>query len=137
MWVGIVPKGVTGLALNSSFQSRDKPKYKEELGNTLVNLARVIPHGLLVFFSSYAVLSRCVEHWKIPTNGVSIWDRISRHKSPIVEPRNIIELSSAIHEFRESIQSEEGAILFAVCRGKVNYIVVFVYLFILFYFRFH
>ena len=30
----------------------------------MVNLARIVPDGLLVFFPSYVVLQACIEHWK-------------------------------------------------------------------------
>lgn len=56
--------GPAGVALNSSFNSRDTPQYKEDLGNAVVNYARVVPDGLLVFFPSYVVLRQCIEYWK-------------------------------------------------------------------------
>ena len=39
-------------------------RYKDDLGNAIVNFARTIPDGLLVFFASYIALEKCVEHWK-------------------------------------------------------------------------
>ncbi len=62
--MGVVPVGPSGHPLNSSFKSRDDARYKEDLGNSIVNFARVIPDGLLVFFPSYVVLEKSIEHWK-------------------------------------------------------------------------
>ncbi len=45
------------------------PSYKDELGAALVNFARVVPDGLLVFFPSYHTLNSAVEHWKQPVIG--------------------------------------------------------------------
>ena len=30
-----------------------------------VNIARVVPNGMLVFFPSYPVMAECIEHWKV------------------------------------------------------------------------
>ena len=91
-WVGVVPVGPAGRALNSSFANRDSQAYKEDLGNAVVNLARMVPDGLLVFFPAYAVLRECLDAWKAAYGtgqawGSSIWERITAHKQPVVEPQ--------------------------------------------------
>ena len=30
-----------------------------------VNFARTVPNGLLVFFPSYPVMNKCLEHWQV------------------------------------------------------------------------
>lgn len=57
VWVGVVPTGPTGVTLTSTYSCRDDPRYKEDLGNAVVNLARMVPDGLLVFFPSYTVMT--------------------------------------------------------------------------------
>eukprot|EP00897_Mesotaenium_endlicherianum_P001292 jgi/Mesen1/1190/ME001272S00367 len=64
IWVGVVPVGPSGKALNSSFRTRSSPEYKLELGNAIVNFARIVPDGLLVFFPSYHLLEACIEAWQ-------------------------------------------------------------------------
>ncbi len=39
-------------------------RYKEDLGSAVVNFARHVPDGLLVFFPSYAVMNACLEYWR-------------------------------------------------------------------------
>lgn len=52
---------------------------REDLGNSIVNFARIVPDGLLVFFPSYGLLDSCVEGWKLPSSGgTTIWERICR-----------------------------------------------------------
>lgn len=102
VWVGVVPVGPTGAALNSSYNTRDSPAYMEDLGLMLVNISRIVPDGLLVFFPSYTVLDACLRHWKSNTGtsaqqkgggvmafqGLStLWDRIVKEKQAVVEPR--------------------------------------------------
>ena len=41
-WVGVVPTGPQGHALNSRYENRDSRAYKEDLGNALCNFARQV-----------------------------------------------------------------------------------------------
>ena len=90
VWVGVVGVGPQGAPLNSSYANRDNQAYKDDLGIAISNFARIIPGGLLVFFPSYIVLQSCVDAWKSmlkPGAGGTVWERICRHKQPVIEPR--------------------------------------------------
>jgi len=79
VWVGALGKGVTSSTVNGSFKNRSTTSYKSEVGNTVANLARIVPDGLLVFFASYSMLQTCVEFWQNYKEG-TIWSRIMTHK---------------------------------------------------------
>lgn len=64
VWISVMAKGPSNVALNSGFRNRDSPAYKSELGQAIVNFASSVPDGMLVFFASYATLDSCIEHWK-------------------------------------------------------------------------
>ena len=126
VWGGIVPVGPSGKRLNSSYRFRDTDEYKHELGGVVVNFARVIPDGLLVFFPSYGVMRSCVEAWQTHGNP-TIWDRIAAAKHPVVEPTDKASFMAAFEEFNDAIDDgagaaggRRGAVFFAVCRGKVS-----------------
>ncbi|CAN0161372.1 unnamed protein product [Discosporangium mesarthrocarpum] len=93
VWVGILGRGVTNQRLCSTYDNRDTPKYKQELGGTVANLCRIIPGGVLVFFSTYSIMDRCISHWKNQDAG-NTWQRISSHKTPMVEPRSTSDLKA-------------------------------------------
>ncbi|WVZ69869.1 hypothetical protein U9M48_018591 [Paspalum notatum var. saurae] len=126
IWVGVVPVGPSGQALNSSYRFRETTQYKQELGNAIVNFARIVPDGLLVFFPSYSMMDKCVEFWKNRNHSSSaaentIWQRICKHKQPVIEPRQSSNFPSAIEDYASKLRdSSSGAIFFAVCRGKVS-----------------
>ncbi|KAG1346266.1 putative regulator of telomere elongation helicase 1 [Cocos nucifera] len=127
IWVGVVPSGPSGYPLNSSYRNRDLLEYKQELGNAIVNFARIVPDGLLVFFPSYYMMDQCIECWKnmghsSSTDFSTIWDRICRTKQPVVEPRQSSLFPHAIEDFEAKLcdSTTSGAIFFAVCRGKVS-----------------
>jgi regulator of telomere elongation helicase 1 len=65
--VRVIGTGVSGKQLCSTFNRREDAEYLEELGSTIINLARVVPDGMLIFFPSYGVMSNCIEQWGGPT----------------------------------------------------------------------
>ena len=87
VFLGVLKAGVHGRPLNSSYAFRDTPEYKRELGATVAALARVVPDGLLVFFSSYSALDAAVAFWR-GDNGGETWARLAAAKAAVVvEPR--------------------------------------------------
>jgi hypothetical protein len=58
-WLGALGTGPNGRQLSSAFGRRDDQEYQQELGETLIRLARVVPHGMLVFFPSYGPCVLC------------------------------------------------------------------------------
>ncbi|KAL7162429.1 hypothetical protein ACSBR2_042840 [Camellia fascicularis] len=127
IWAGVVSAGPSSYSFNSSYRSRDSVEYKLELGNAIVNFARIVPDGLLVFFPSYYLLDQCIGCWKntIHTNSTissTIWERICKHKQAVVEPRQsslfLLSIDDYMIKLKDSTTS--GAVFFAVCRGKVS-----------------
>jgi hypothetical protein len=55
------------------------------------------------------------------SGGASIWERITRHKAPVVEPRDSGAFAAALADYAAKLENPHGngAVLFAVCRGKV------------------
>ncbi|KAE8574306.1 hypothetical protein XENTR_v10003373 [Xenopus tropicalis] len=118
IWVGIVPRGPDGSQLSSSYDRRFSEEYLSSLGKTIGNIARVVPHGLLVFFPSYPVLDKSIEFWK--ERGLSA--KIDDVKPMFVEPRGKGSFTEVIDAYYEKIRSANGsgASFLAVCRGKAS-----------------
>lgn len=118
MVVGIVKKGPDSKQLDSSYKNRSNVEYIISLGNAIVNFARIIPNGLLIFFPSYPVMNMCLEKWQ-ETN---ISNRISQYKVMVIEPRGKDDFQEAMERFYNQIYDPtlNGAAFFAVCRGKVS-----------------
>ncbi|XP_072015977.1 regulator of telomere elongation helicase 1-like [Amphiura filiformis] len=118
MHVGIVTRGPDKTVLNSSYQTRFNKDYILSLGNTIVNFARIVPNGLLVFFPSYPVMNHCLEIWQ--EDGIS--NRITQYKQMFVEPKGKGDFVEAMEGFYEKVRDPtlNGASFFAVCRGKVS-----------------
>ncbi|KQK08543.1 hypothetical protein BRADI_2g42410v3 [Brachypodium distachyon] len=124
IWVGVVPVGPSGHSLNSSYRTRETIKYKQELGLVIVNFARIVPDGLLVFFPSYSMMDKCIDFWKNRNHEHSvdentIWQRMCKHKQPVIEPRQSSNFPDAIEDYAAKLRdsSTSGAIFFAVSEG--------------------
>ncbi|KAG6575543.1 Regulator of telomere elongation helicase 1-like protein, partial [Cucurbita argyrosperma subsp. sororia] len=124
IWAGVVSVGPSGCSFNSSYWNRESEAYKLDLGNAIVNFARIVPDGLLVFFPSYYFLDQCIGCWKNQSlsSSTTIWERICKHKKPVIEPRQSSLFPSSIEDYMFKLKdtSSNGAVFFAVCRGKVS-----------------
>ncbi|XP_063064363.1 regulator of telomere elongation helicase 1 [Engraulis encrasicolus] len=118
IFVSIIDKGPDGTFLSSAFDRRFLPENMSSLGNTVVNLTRVVPDGLLVFFPSYPVMDKTLEFWR--GNGQA--ERIESIKPMFVEPRGKGTFTEVIDGYYERVNepSGRGGSFFAVCRGKAS-----------------
>uniref|UniRef100_A0A8C7UG00 Regulator of telomere elongation helicase 1 n=1 Tax=Oncorhynchus mykiss TaxID=8022 RepID=A0A8C7UG00_ONCMY len=118
IFVSIIDRGPDGVQLSSAFDRRFVPENMASLGNTVVNLGRVVPHGLLVFFPSYPVMDKTLEFWR--ANGHA--DRIENIKPMFVEPRGKGTFTEIIDGYYEKVNDSKskGGSFFAVCRGKAS-----------------
>ncbi|KAJ1656356.1 Regulator of telomere elongation helicase 1 [Dispira simplex] len=134
----ILPQGPSGHALTSSFQARDDSRAKMDLGNAIANFSRIVPGGILVFFPSYASMLDNLQLWQnstdfstvaIPSSTAittthsirTIWQRIQASKDIFTEPKDSTQIQPLIRKFYAIVDNPQskGAVLFAVCRGKV------------------
>ncbi len=62
----------------------------------------------------------CIANWK----GCSIWSQMEEKKKVFVEPRDKNQFSLVVRSYCEASTSNSkcrnGAILFAICRGKAS-----------------
>ncbi|XP_059975842.1 regulator of telomere elongation helicase 1 isoform X2 [Mesoplodon densirostris] len=118
IWVGIVPKGPDGAQLSSAFDKRFSDECLSSLGKALGNIARVVPHGLLVFFPSYPVMEKSLEFWRAH----DFARKLEVLKPLFVEPRTKGGFSEVMEAFytRVAAPGSSGAAFLAVCRGKAS-----------------
>uniref|UniRef100_A0A8C7H8A5 Regulator of telomere elongation helicase 1 n=1 Tax=Oncorhynchus kisutch TaxID=8019 RepID=A0A8C7H8A5_ONCKI len=98
IFVSIIDRGPDGVQLSSAFDRRFVPENMASLGNTVVNLGRVVPHGLLVFFPSYPVMDKTLEFWRA-SEGLDFADTYGRGViitglpfPPRMDPRVILKM---------------------------------------------
>lgn len=81
--VSTLTRGPGDIVLNSSYANRSSPRYMSALGELVHRVAANVPHGLLVFFTTYAVMNATVQYWE--QSGLKA--RIDSTKPILVEPR--------------------------------------------------
>ncbi|XP_036388440.1 regulator of telomere elongation helicase 1 isoform X1 [Megalops cyprinoides] len=118
IFVSVIDKGPDGVQLSSAFDRRFVPENMASLGNTIVNLGRVVPHGLLVFFPSYPVMDKTLEFWKAKGHA----DRIENLKPMFVEPKGKGTFTEVMDGYYNKVNDpkSKGGSFFAVCRGKAS-----------------
>ncbi|KAM5245935.1 regulator of telomere elongation helicase 1 [Ctenodactylus gundi] len=118
LWVGIIPRGPDGVKLSSAFDKRFSQECLSSLGKALGNIARVVPHGLLVFFPSYPVMEKSLEFWR--DQGLA--KKMEALKPLFVEPRSKGSFSEVIDAYYQQVTAprSNGATFLAVCRGKAS-----------------
>lgn len=57
--------GIYGGKLESTFKSRSEESKVVELGRTVVEILKLSPGGVLVFFPSYSAMEHYVNAWKV------------------------------------------------------------------------
>uniref|UniRef100_A0AAQ4PPV0 Regulator of telomere elongation helicase 1 n=1 Tax=Gasterosteus aculeatus aculeatus TaxID=481459 RepID=A0AAQ4PPV0_GASAC len=118
IFVGIVERGPDGVPLSSAFDRRFLPENMASLGNTVANLSRVVPDGLLVFFPSFPLMEKTLDFWR--TNGHA--ERIESVKPMFVEPKGKGTFNEVIDGYYQKVNdpTSKGGTFFAVCRGKAS-----------------
>ncbi|XP_058033911.1 regulator of telomere elongation helicase 1 isoform X3 [Ahaetulla prasina] len=116
--VGVIPKGPDGGLLSSTYEKRFTEECLSSVGKTVVNLVRIIPNGLLVFFPSYPVMDKSLEYWR--THDFA--RKIEALKPMFVEPRHKGAFTEVMDAYYEKVvcPKSNGAIFLAVCRGKAS-----------------
>ncbi|KAK9875897.1 hypothetical protein WA026_009684 [Henosepilachna vigintioctopunctata] len=116
--VRIISNGPDNERLSCTFQNRGNEKYLRSLGFTIMNMTRLIPNGLLIFFPSYPIMNNCMEFWQ----KWGIWSSISEFKPIYTEPRDKVSFTNTMTEYYDKIKDSncKGAIFMGVCRGKIS-----------------
>ncbi|XP_047735817.1 Fanconi anemia group J protein homolog [Hyalella azteca] len=124
VWVGTVGQGPNNLPLQATYRFTEMPHFQDELGCLLISVCRAVPRGVLCFLPSYSLLDKLVSRWQ----GGGIWRGLGEKKRVFIEPRRSEEFERTISDFYDTITNTryerrggvDGALLLAVCRGKVS-----------------
>lgn len=98
-----------------TFQKRYDSQVLEDLGQSIINLASVVPDGIVVFFASYEYLEFVLGFWR--TNAQ--YSVFSNKKPAFVESKDT-SVDAMLFEYSRSISLGHGGLLFAVIGGKLS-----------------
>ncbi|KAK9837585.1 hypothetical protein WJX74_000931 [Apatococcus lobatus] len=112
-----IATGPDGFQLQATYRYNNHSAFQDSIGLAILEAAKVVPDGMLVFFPSYSLLDRLCKRWQ----GSGMWSQINGLKKIICEPRGTGELfDKAMSDYYSAIRRGKGGIFMAVCRGKVS-----------------
>ncbi|KAK0299931.1 TFIIH/NER complex ATP-dependent 5'-3' DNA helicase subunit [Friedmanniomyces endolithicus] len=112
----IVTRGSDQSQISSGFQTRDDPQVVRNYGNLLIEMSKLTPDGMVVFFPSYLYMERVISSWQ----SMGILDSVWKSKLILVETPDSQETSLALETYRTACSNGRGAVLLCVARGKVS-----------------
>ncbi|EME29448.1 DNA excision repair protein ERCC-2 [Galdieria sulphuraria] len=112
----IVSRGPTRVPLEFTYATRESEILIHELGRMLLNICRVVPGGVVVFFSSYSYCSYALNYLQQK----DIWKLLLRQKAIFKEPQESLELNNVLDNYKKAVYEQQGGILFAVIGGKLS-----------------
>ncbi|KAG7401622.1 ATP-dependent DNA helicase chl1 [Phytophthora boehmeriae] len=125
----IPPENLLGFTLMSgpsqkhlefTYSRRDDMEALDELGRILLNLSRIVPGGVVVFFPSYRFEENAVRRWKVTKQ----YEQIQAKKAVFSEPKKSGELADVLAQYSAACsrgnRDGAGAMLFSVVGGKMS-----------------
>uniref|UniRef100_A0A3B3BVC5 DNA 5'-3' helicase n=1 Tax=Oryzias melastigma TaxID=30732 RepID=A0A3B3BVC5_ORYME len=121
VWVGTVGAGPQGKKLRATFQHTETYAFQDEVGDLLLHVCKVMTKGVLCFLPSYKMLDKLRDRW----SNTGLWEKLEQQKTVITEPRggakgDFDELLQTYYDAIKYCDERDGALLIAVCRGKVS-----------------
>lgn len=132
----IPPQNLIGFSLSAgpsqkhlefTFARRSDVDALDELGRILLNLTRIVPGGIVVFFPSYRFEETAARRWQATNQ----WNDIHARKSVFREPKQSDELASVLARYSAACSTKTGsgggggvenggAVLLSVVGGKMS-----------------
>ncbi|KAM6164463.1 Fanconi anemia group J protein [Rhynchocyon petersi] len=121
VWVGTIGSGPKGRNLCATFQHTETFEFQDEVGALLLSVCQTVSQGILCFLPSYKLLEKFRERWLY----TGLWNNLELVKTVIVEPQGGVktdfdELLQIYYDAIKCKGDKDGALLVAVCRGKVS-----------------
>ncbi|XP_067866827.1 Fanconi anemia group J protein isoform X3 [Heterodontus francisci] len=121
VWVGTIGAGPNGRKLCATFQHTETFEFQDEVGVLLLKICQVVTQGVLCFLPSYKMLDKLQNRWMI----TGLWEKLEEVKAVVVEPKggDKSDFDGLLQSYYNVIKdrlNKGGALLVAVCRGKVS-----------------
>jgi DNA excision repair protein ERCC-2 len=111
----VITRGSDQVPLSSAWERRDDRAIIRDYGMVVIELASVVPDGMVCFFPSYSYLESVMEQW----SELHILEKVSKHKLVFVETKDQVETSMALSNFQKACDCGRGGVFLSIARGKV------------------
>lgn len=121
LYVASLIHGPTGKPLELSYKTRSSFETIDEIGRAIMNIAYIVPGGIVCFLPSYDYEQACFKRWT--QNGIITKIEV-RSKHVFREPRQATQSKAIFEEYARTIEKGKGAgrgaLLFCVVGGKMS-----------------
>ncbi|KAJ6245713.1 fanconi anemia group j protein [Anaeramoeba flamelloides] len=122
--IGTISRGPNNVEYKLVYNNTKKLEVQDSIGKLILNYAKVIPDGILVFFPSYTLMNKFKSRWEL----TNLWYQLAEIKDLFVEPQGkskkfkstMNKYYRAIKQNKKKSSTKTGAIFFVACRGKVS-----------------
>jgi chromosome transmission fidelity protein 1 len=92
-----------------------------ELGRTILNVSKITPGGIVVFFPSFKYANMVYSTWK----EIGVLSQMEQMKKVFMEPKTAAEVDSVLSEYSkyciiQGVDRKAGSIMLAVVGGKLS-----------------
>jgi chromosome transmission fidelity protein 1 len=114
----VASSGPKGASLEFTHDTRLQPSSISELHGSLRDINKVVPNGIVVFFSSYQYMGAVVAKWR----AMGIYGELESVRPLYMEPREAGDSDSVWLEYSKKAVADggTGAMLFCVMGGKLS-----------------
>uniref|UniRef100_A0A914YU44 ATP-dependent helicase C-terminal domain-containing protein n=1 Tax=Panagrolaimus superbus TaxID=310955 RepID=A0A914YU44_9BILA len=123
IFASVISKGPHNYPFKCTYKNMQDQTFFIELLRTIRDVCKTVPKGVLVFVSSYRILNDLQKFLRYENLQIDI----EKHKKIFFEPNRSRDLKQMLEEYTFTIEtagsdinSFNGAIMFAVFRGKVS-----------------
>lgn len=114
-----VTKGPSNIEFDFTYGKRGSDSMIIELGNLVVQVCKVVPDGVVMFFPSYDYLAQVVSVWKRCPGPQSLMGRLAESKVIFQESKGI-SVEELLQDYAHAVDAGRGGLLLAVIGGKLS-----------------
>jgi Rad3-related DNA helicase len=107
---GVVTSGILGSKIDLSFKNRMNNDVIADIGMSIIEIMQMVPDGILIFFSSYAMMNKYMKFWDNKNIGRGgIMDKMLGFKQIFREPKNSSDFKHVKQAYEEYVYNIGGA----------------------------
>ncbi|MED6223554.1 hypothetical protein PIB30_075062 [Stylosanthes scabra] len=102
----VLTRGSDQLPVSTKFDMRSDLGVVRNYGRLLLEMASVVPDGIVCFFVSYSYMDGIVNTW----NETGILKEIMQHKLVFIETQDVVETTLALDNYRKALLISRGKV---------------------------
>ncbi|KAJ5066044.1 general transcription and DNA repair factor iih helicase subunit xpd [Anaeramoeba ignava] len=111
----IATKGNDQSSITTKFDVLQDPTAVRNYGNLLVDLAEIVPDGIICCFPSFKYMENIVHIW----NQFGLLNKILEHKLIFSETEDLLSSSFVVENFKHACDIGRGGVLLCLTRGRI------------------